>query len=885
MRKIYNSFKPILVFLLLGSSGLNAQVTSFSYTGSIVNYTVPVGVTALAITAKGAQGGLGNGVGGKGAIMTGTFNVIPGHVLKVLAGEQTTTITHLAGGGGGGSFVWDFTGSNLLLIAAGGGGGGGTAGVTIGLDAVTAPSGTNGGAGATYPNGGTAGNGATIPSYARYAGGGAGWLTDGATGLYPGCSTSGGGKRPLSGGTGGSFGGTATSDGNGGFGGGGGAQGNCSNGYGGGGGGYSGGGAGTGATLTSGGGGGSYNGGTPQVNSVGNTGNGFVSITPVCMPPTAGVIVGPASLCAGSVTTLTNPTASPAGLFGIWTWSSSNPLVATINATTGDLTGVAMGIDTVTLTVTYTCGTATTTKIITINPLPAPIGGYTDVCPGSSITLTNATPLGTWSSSAPGIDTINASTGVLGGVAAGFNTIYYTLSPSGCFVQRTQYVVSISGGTVVCGGDTLQFTNSHSGGIWSSADTTKARVDTGGVVTGIGLGTVNIRYTLPSGCILSRTITVNPLAPIVGIDSVCVGQNRYLTDIVGGGVWTSSFPGVATVTPDSGRVFGVVAGITSISYTLPSGCQRIATFNVIDYPLPITGTFIACPNSTASLTDGTSGGYWTSGNMLIATVGYYSGVVTGVAADTANIFYTISPGCTIHTTVTINPLPAPITGVSVICPGTKDTLSDATLFGTWSSITPAITTVDSVGVVTAMLASGSGIIRYTLPLTGCFVTATVTVEALPVPVIVYNYLYSTLYATPGYAHYQWYDSSNGIIPGATASSIAATHTDYYYVVVTDSSSRCKGASASFYYNISLVGVNNTISANGTLVYPNPANGVIYVQSPVMVKAVITSVEGKTVLEQANAHEVDISRLANGMYFVSLYDENGLRVHIQKVIKE
>jgi uncharacterized protein YjdB len=885
MRKIYNAFKPILVFLLLGSSSLYAQVTTFAYTGSIVNYTVPAGVTTMAIAASGAQGGLGNGAGGKGAIMTGTFNVTPGHVLKVLVGQQTTTTTHFAGGGGGGSFVWDSTGGSLLLVAAGGGGGGGSTGTTIGLDAVVTPNGTDGGAGATYPDGGTGGNGATAPAYAKYAGGGAGWISNGAAGLDAGCSTSAGGKKPLLGGAGGTFGGTATTDGNGGFGGGGGAQGNCSNGYGGGGGGYSGGGAGTSVTLTSGGGGGSYNGGTPQVNSVGNTGNGSVSLTPICMPPTAGTIAGPTSICAGSSTTLTDPTASPAGLYGIWTWSSSNPLVATINAATGSLTGVGMGIDTIKLTVTYTCGVDSTIKIVTVNPLPAPIAGYTDVCPGSSTTLTDATPFGQWASSAPAIDTINATTGALLGVAPGFSTITYTLLTTGCFVQRTEYVISISGGSVVCGGDTLHFSASHSGGTWSSADTTIARVDTGGVVTGIGLGTVYISYTLPSGCSVRRTITVNPLAPIVGITSVCIGQSRYLTDIVGGGVWSSSFPGVATVTFDSGRVFGVMVGISDISYTLPSGCRRIVSFNVVDYPAPITGTFIACPNSSATLTDGTGGGTWTSGNNLIVTVNPTSGVITGVAADTANIFYTVFPGCTVRTTVTINPLPAPITGNSIICPGTKDSLSDATLFGLWSSVTPAITTVDSVGVVTALLASGNGIIRYTLPLTGCYVTATVTVEALPVPVIVYNYLYGTLYATPGYAHYQWYDSSSGLIPGATSSSIAASQTDYYYVIVTDSSTKCKGQSAPFHYDISMVGVNNTISANGTLVYPNPANGVIYVQSPVKVKAVITSVEGKTMLEQANAHEMNISTLANGMYFVSLYDENGLRVHIQKVIKE
>ncbi|MFY7884789.1 MAG: Ig-like domain-containing protein, partial [Dolichospermum sp.] len=82
------------------------------------------------------------------------------------------------------------------------------------------------------------------------------------------------------------------------------------------------------------------------------------------------------AVCVGSTTLLT--CATPNGV-----WSSSNPSVASINPTTGEVTGVSAGVVTITYTVTNVNGcVGTSTKQFTVNPLPVvpAITGNTTVC-------------------------------------------------------------------------------------------------------------------------------------------------------------------------------------------------------------------------------------------------------------------------------------------------------------------------------------------------------------------------------------------------------------------------------------------------------------------------------------------------------------------------
>jgi Glycine rich protein/Bacterial Ig-like domain (group 2)/Secretion system C-terminal sorting domain len=877
MKNMYKFLAVFFVTLLGWSGGLHAQITyNFSYTGGVQSWTVPPGVTSVDVVAKGASGGLngqtfpGGSMAdspGHGGCVTATLAVTPGTVLNIyVAGggtNATTTVPGVGGYNGGGN-------GNLGYVPYCGGGGGGGSDIRIPPYALAnrvVVAGGGAGAGGDYflppvnyeqggDGGGTIGKDGkwgNVLSHA-YAGKGGTGGTGGAPGSYPGWCTGVPGTLGV--------GSNACSPGGGGGGGGGY--------YGGGGGAWGGGGGGSSWTdpvLA-----------TAVVHTQGcNVSRyGFVSITVNCTPPVGGVVLGVDSICVGQTTTYTDPTGTSGG-----TWSSSNPAVATIVPATGLITGVAPGVVTITYSIVLSCGSASATKTITINPLPANIVGPAQICVGSTINYTDAFVGGIWSSSNPAAATIGSANGVVNALGIGVTTLTYTL-PTGCSKSMVVNVQGISGSDHVCAGDQTTLTAVGAGPqTWFTPDTAFARVDTAGVVTGLSMGLVHISYTFASGCTTVWLMTVNPMAPIVGRDSVCTGSFRYLTDIVGGGVWSSSIPSIATVTSDSGRVTGHMTGITTITYTLPGGCIASTPFTVIDYPAPITGDMKACPGTSTTLSDVTPGGTWTTGDASVATVDAF-GNVTGVFADTVDIYYTIQPGCPVYTRVKINPLPDPIIGNDKVCPGNKDTMTDATPYGIWTSNPLAIATIDTYGVMSAWT-GGIAYVRYSIPATGCYIIKPVTVNPIPVPAITYDWNLNTFFATPGYLTYQWYDSVQGMIHGATSPNVAAVFTGYYYVMVTDSNG-CIGTSPYYHYHEEWVGVKNTISGANIRIFPNPTSGIVYIESPVKVRAVITTIEGKVEMERADAKEMDITRLADGLYLISLYDDNGVRIAVQKLTK-
>lgn len=101
--------------------------TTFTYTGAIVDYAIPV-AGQYTISAIGARGGSvldQGGAGGFGAEARGTFNFAQDEVLRLLVGGAGVDNPVVSqgfegfGGGGGGSFV---VGPNALpLVVAGGG--------------------------------------------------------------------------------------------------------------------------------------------------------------------------------------------------------------------------------------------------------------------------------------------------------------------------------------------------------------------------------------------------------------------------------------------------------------------------------------------------------------------------------------------------------------------------------------------------------------------------------------------------------------------------------------------------------------------------------------------------------------------------------------------
>ena len=618
------------------SAGSGSQ--TFSYTGSIVNFTVPGGVTSINVTAIGATGGITTGftpLGGNGAKMVGTITVSPGQILKVLVGGAGAAgATNSGGGGGGGTFVTD--NSNNPLVIAGGGGGisVNAAGYTsIGADAVTTTGGVSGnslsgGSPNNYGLGGVGGNGATSYSggVGACAGNGGGLLTNGQANAS--CCVSTFGLSFLNGGAGGPV---CVATGNGGFGGGGGGGNNG----GGGGGGYSGGG-GAWNVPTNGGGGGSYNAGTSQSNTAAfnAAGNGSVVITwnlPGCASATrvgASVTVNsspvitvqpvaPSSVvCSGVTTTSVSVTATGATTYQ-WQKGGVNISGAPysgFNSTTLTITNPTTAENGAVLTCVIGNGTgcnvttnAVTLSVSTTPAAPTPVSATpANICPGATSQL-NATSTGN------NINWYNAATGgtLLGTVASatnfpvtpGVTTSYYAEAQA--FESGTQtfnYTGAIQTFTVPAGVTSLNIT---------------AKGASGGYTSGSTAG---------KGATMTGTFSVTPGQVL----SILAGQSPGLTTLYpggGGGSFVGLGASYTTATPL------IVAGGGGAAYNSQTG---------ISAPITTSGTGTspgtAGNGAPASSCVAGGGGFYTSGGndllyAFIGGAGFRQGGAGGAAAS------------------------------------------------------------------------------------------------------------------------------------------------------------------------------------------------------------------------------------------------------------
>ncbi len=448
------------------------------------------------------------------------------------------------------------------------------------------------------------------------------------------------------------------------------------------------------------------------------------------IPTLVDVIVCPSSVCVTYSVTATDDT-----LGGVWSISNSH---AVINGTTGVVTGVSPGPDTISYSVTNACGTTTVTTTINVNPLPSSITGVPRVCVGGTTTLSDATSGGTWISGNLGVASIGTS-GVVTGVSAGNATDTFKIISTGCYATISVTVNPtpgpVTGTATVCAGSTTPLSDASSGGVWTSSITPVATVGTGGIVTGVSLGTSIISYSYATGCAATQVVTVYPipadLTPI-GPQTICLGNTINLSDASPGGVWTSTISSVATV-GTSGVVTGVGVGTSAISYTNANGCAKAKVITVANSPVPIVPpSATVCVGYTFAFSDATAGGVWSSINNLIATAGT-SGVVTGAGPGTDTIFYTIG-GCSVGASVTVTALPnaGSITGVPSLCVGALATLSDGAAGGVWSSTNTTVATVGGTGII-AGGSAGTTTISYTVsgPFCASVATNVVTVNPLP----------------------------------------------------------------------------------------------------------------------------------------------------------
>jgi len=450
----------------------------------------------------------------------------------------------------------------------------------------------------------------------------------------------------------------------------------------------------------------------------------------ITVNPMPGPIGGTTVVCEGSTILMTD-------MYTAGTWTSSPTSTATVGSSSGVVTGVIGGAGPATITYTMPGG-CNVTLPITVLALPSPITGAAPVCVDANLTLSTASGTGTWSSVHTGIATVDPSTGMVTGVSAGTDSIVFTSSISSCITATIVTVnplpAAIAGPAAVCSLATITLTDDTLSGTWSVTPAATASIVSGtGVLTGGTAGAATVTYTkTATGCYVTYPVTVNALpSPIVGVSAVCSLATVTLTDATTPANWSSSNSTIASVGNTTGIVTGGTAGSATISFTIAStGCYVTHAMTVNALPAAISGVSAVCSLATITLTDASTPGTWSASGS--ATVGSGTGVVTGGAAGSATITFTnTATSCYITTPITVNALPSPIAGVSAVCSLATVTLTDATTPANWSSSNSSIASIgNTTGIVTGGTA-GSATISFTIASTGCYVTAPMTVNALP----------------------------------------------------------------------------------------------------------------------------------------------------------
>ncbi len=138
----------------------------------------------------------------------------------------------------------------------------------------------------------------------------------------------------------------------------------------------------------------------------------------VSSTPTA--ISGSSTLCLGANTLYTN------GVSG-GTWSSSDPTIASIDASSGLVSGVNIGSAVVTYVLSTGCRN---THPVIVTPAPSVITGASLVCAGSTENLLNSVSGGVWTTSDATVATVAVGGGVTGvvlGLGTGTSVITYAI--------------------------------------------------------------------------------------------------------------------------------------------------------------------------------------------------------------------------------------------------------------------------------------------------------------------------------------------------------------------------------------------------------------------------------------------------------------------------
>ena len=475
----------------------------------------------------------------------------------------------------------------------------------------------------------------------------------------------------------------------------------------------------------------------------------------------------------------------------------------------------------------------------TVNPPTgvSTITGTLTVCQGSTTSLADATPGGTWSSSATGVATVSSS-GVVTGVMGGTAIISYVASGGTATATVTVNPLpdagTITGGGVsMCLGTTLTLTDAVSGGTWSSTVIGVALVSASGVVTPVIGGTTIISYTQTNICgtvAATTSITVNPAAGVSSAPTLtgpastpCAGTTATYTATLAGATsfnWTVTGTGWSGTSSTGTLLATVGTGVGQIVVSGSNSCGAgpATTLNVTPATIPSTASImlsgtLPCSGATSATYIGTSTGatsyIWSvlgtgwSGASATSTINVTLGSGTGTLICTGVNACGSSRADTLN--VTSSPLPtAPAITLSgaAPCVGTSTVVYNAASGGAtsynWTVLGTGWSGSSTTNSITVTIGTGSGMVI-------CNGVNTCGGGAA-----------DTIYVTPGAAPAaaSAINATTGICLGSTATFVTSAITGATTYLWTITGTGWSGTSTSTILNVTVGTGPATITVSG-----------------------------------------------------------------------
>jgi PKD repeat protein len=428
----------------------------------------------------------------------------------------------------------------------------------------------------------------------------------------------------------------------------------------------------------------------------------------------------------------------------------------------------------------------------------------------------------------------------------------------------------------------------------------------GQTYTTSGTYTATIPNTASCDSIITINLTINaaPSQPgtISGLSSTCPGTTitYSITAVPGATGYTWTLPGGWTGTSTTNFINATASangGVVTVTAGNTCGASTAQTLTVTVTQLPaqpgqVTGPTPICTSTTNTYSvapvPGATSYTWNlpsgwTGSSTTNSVATTASTVTGGAS----ISVTADNACGASTAqsfnVTVNTAPAQpgvITGPTSVCQGTTNTYSVATVPGAttyiwtlpsgWSGASTSAT-------ITAVAGSNGGTVSVSAE-NACDVSApqSLSVNVSQHPTALFGFTTNLLAGSftdmstgaPNTWQWDFGDGNSSTLPNPTHTYLAAAT---YQVCLIASTNGCADTLCQ---PVTVIEVGLEDGLGKAWVYPNPSQGVFWVETDRLLQGKVTDVHGRVIVSQAfeaGKTALDLAGWADGVYFLRLSD--------------